>query len=68
MNYNYQQLIGGAWLNASNGRSWDVLNPATEEVVRTVPFGQRIAASLLRRLQKRIQRGPEKRPMSERPC
>jgi acyl-CoA reductase-like NAD-dependent aldehyde dehydrogenase len=39
MNYNYQQLIGGAWQNASNGRTWDVLNPATEEVVRTVPFG-----------------------------
>jgi len=39
MNYNYQQLIGGAWQNASNGVTWDVLNPATEEVVRTVPFG-----------------------------
>ena len=39
MTYNYQQLIGGAWRNASNGGTWDVLNPATEEVVRTVPFG-----------------------------
>jgi succinate-semialdehyde dehydrogenase len=39
MNYNYQQLIGGTWQNASNGATWDVLNPATEEVVRTVPFG-----------------------------
>jgi succinate-semialdehyde dehydrogenase len=39
MNYHYQQLIGGAWQNASNGGTWDVLNPATEEVVRTVPFG-----------------------------
>jgi succinate-semialdehyde dehydrogenase len=39
MNYNYQQLIGGAWKNASNGGVWDVLNPATEEVVRSVPFG-----------------------------
>ncbi len=39
MTYNYQQLIGGAWQNASNGGTWDVLNPATEEVVRTVPFG-----------------------------
>jgi acyl-CoA reductase-like NAD-dependent aldehyde dehydrogenase len=39
MNYQYQQLIGGAWHDASNGGTWDVLNPATEEVVRTVPFG-----------------------------
>jgi acyl-CoA reductase-like NAD-dependent aldehyde dehydrogenase len=36
---NYQQLIGGVWHDASNGGTWDVLNPATEEVVRTVPFG-----------------------------
>jgi succinate-semialdehyde dehydrogenase len=39
MKYQYQQLIGGAWQSASNGGTWDVLNPATEEVVRSVPFG-----------------------------
>ena len=39
MSYRYQQLIGGVWHDASNGGTWDVLNPATEEVVRTVPFG-----------------------------
>lgn len=39
MNNHYQQLIGGSWRDASNGGVWDVLNPATEEVVRTVPFG-----------------------------
>ena len=39
MNYHYQQLIGGVWHDASNGSTWDVLNPATEEVVRSVPFG-----------------------------
>ncbi len=39
MNYIYQQSIGGEWRAASNGGTWDVLNPATEEVVRTVPFG-----------------------------
>jgi len=38
-NYHYQQLIGGVWRDASNGGTWDVLNPATEEVVRNVPFG-----------------------------
>lgn len=36
-----QQLIDGAWVDASNGRTWDVINPATEEVVQTVPFGDR---------------------------
>lgn len=39
MNYKYQQSFGGVWHDASNGRTWDVLNPATEEVIRTVPFG-----------------------------
>ena len=39
MAYQYKQYIGGEWRDASNGRTWDVLNPATEEVVRTVPFG-----------------------------
>jgi len=35
----YKQYIGGEWHDASNGGTWDVVNPATEEVVRTVPFG-----------------------------
>lgn len=39
MSYQYRQRIGGEWCNANNGRTWDVLNPATEEVVQTVPFG-----------------------------
>jgi succinate-semialdehyde dehydrogenase len=39
MSYRYQQLIDGQWVDASNGGTWEVLNPATEEVVRTVPFG-----------------------------
>src|ERR1700733_13850648 len=34
-----QQLINGQWCNASNGKTWDVINPATEEVIATVPFG-----------------------------
>lgn len=41
MIYQYRQLIGGKWRDALNGGVWDVLNPATEEVVRTVPFGDR---------------------------
>jgi succinate-semialdehyde dehydrogenase len=39
MAFVHRQLIGGKWQDASNGGTWDVLNPATEEVVRTVPFG-----------------------------
>jgi acyl-CoA reductase-like NAD-dependent aldehyde dehydrogenase len=39
MSYQYRQWIGGEWCEAKNGGTWDVLNPATEEVVRTVPFG-----------------------------
>ena len=35
----YKQLIGGEWCGASNGRTKGVLNPATEEVVREVPYG-----------------------------
>ena len=37
----YQQLIDGEWSGAANGGSWEVINPGTEEVVRTVPFGGR---------------------------
>ncbi len=34
-----QQLINGQWRDATNGGTWDVLNPATEQVVATVPYG-----------------------------
>ena len=39
MTYTYKQYIAGEWRDASNGATWDVQNPATEEIVRTVPFG-----------------------------
>lgn len=39
MAYIYKQYIDGAWVDASNGETWTVVNPATEETVRTVPFG-----------------------------
>jgi len=39
MIYHYQQRIGGSWCDASNGGTWDVINPASEEIVRSVPFG-----------------------------
>src|SRR5689334_12493566 len=34
---NFQQYVDGQWTGASN--TWDVINPATEEVITTVPFG-----------------------------
>lgn len=37
----YQQYIGGERRAASGAGCWDVINPATEEVIRTVPFGNR---------------------------
>ena len=35
----HTQLINGVWVDAVHGGTWDVLNPATEQVVQTVPFG-----------------------------
>jgi succinate-semialdehyde dehydrogenase len=39
--FNYQQHIDGAWTGAAAGGTWAVINPATEDVVKTVPFGGR---------------------------
>lgn len=39
MEYQFRQYIDGEWVAASNARTWDVINPGTEEVVRAVPFG-----------------------------
>jgi len=38
-NYNFKQLINGEWVNANNGGKWDLINPATEEVIQQIPFG-----------------------------
>jgi acyl-CoA reductase-like NAD-dependent aldehyde dehydrogenase len=35
----YKQRIGGEWRDAADGRVADVVNPATEEVVASVPYG-----------------------------
>jgi acyl-CoA reductase-like NAD-dependent aldehyde dehydrogenase len=39
MDFVYRQYIDGAWVDAKGGGTSDVLDPATEELVRTVPFG-----------------------------
>jgi succinate-semialdehyde dehydrogenase len=35
----YKLYIGGEWRDASDGGTWNVVNPATEDVIQTVPFG-----------------------------
>ncbi|MEZ4585368.1 MAG: NAD-dependent succinate-semialdehyde dehydrogenase [Gemmatimonadales bacterium] len=37
----FRQLIDGQWTDAATGGTWDVIDPATEAIVRTVPFGDR---------------------------
>ena len=39
MNHPFKQLINGKWVDARNGHTWEVKNPATEETITTVPFG-----------------------------
>lgn len=36
---NLQQYVNGEWCDASDGQTWDVINPATEEKIAEVPFG-----------------------------
>lgn len=36
---NYQMYINGRWQDARSGRTWRVINPATEEPLADVPFG-----------------------------
>ena len=38
----YKQYVNGEWSTASNAKTWDVINPATEEVIATVPYGNDI--------------------------
>jgi acyl-CoA reductase-like NAD-dependent aldehyde dehydrogenase len=35
----YQQLINGEWVDASNAHTWDLVNPATEEIIGQIPYG-----------------------------
>src|SRR3970040_1245086 len=35
----FRQYIGGEWVGARGGGVWDLVNPATEEVIEQIPFG-----------------------------
>ena len=38
-NLEFRQFIDGEWTGASNGGSWELINPATEEIIDLIPFG-----------------------------
>lgn len=35
----FQQLINGAWLPASSSAIWELVNPATEDLISEIPYG-----------------------------
>lgn len=37
--FHMRQLIDGQWVAARRGGVWDLVNPATEEVIQQLPFG-----------------------------
>ncbi len=37
--FTFKQYINGEWVDAANGGTWDLINPATEEVIEQLPFG-----------------------------
>jgi succinate-semialdehyde dehydrogenase/glutarate-semialdehyde dehydrogenase len=39
MTMNYRMYIDGRWVDAHNGGTWKVIDPATEETIQEVPFG-----------------------------
>ena len=41
----YRQFIGGQWVDATNGGTWDLIDPSTEATITAVPFGTRDDAS-----------------------
>jgi succinate-semialdehyde dehydrogenase len=41
MTFKFKQYIGGEWTDAVSSGTWDVVNPATEDIVQSVPFGGR---------------------------
>ncbi|MDH3540796.1 MAG: NAD-dependent succinate-semialdehyde dehydrogenase [Acidimicrobiia bacterium] len=42
----HRQLIGGEWVDAAAGGTWDLIDPGTGEVVEQVPFGNEVDARL----------------------
>ncbi len=38
-NFIFKQLINGEWVEAANGGTWALTNPATEDVIQQIAFG-----------------------------
>jgi succinate-semialdehyde dehydrogenase / glutarate-semialdehyde dehydrogenase len=39
VSFQFKQLINGEWVGAADGGLWDLINPASEEVIEQIPFG-----------------------------
>ncbi len=39
MEFTFKPLINGEWVDAADGGVWELVNPATEEVIARIPFG-----------------------------
>jgi acyl-CoA reductase-like NAD-dependent aldehyde dehydrogenase len=37
--WTYKQLINGEWVDAADGGTWELINPATEELLGMMPYG-----------------------------
>jgi len=42
MEFVYKQYINEKWTEAESGRNWEVINPATGDIITSVPFGNSI--------------------------
>lgn len=42
----YRQFIAGEWVPAANGGTWELVNPATEETIDLIPFGDGADATM----------------------
>jgi betaine-aldehyde dehydrogenase len=62
----FKMWIGGKWMDAASGEKIDVVNPATEEVVATIPNGGRKDVDLAVEAAKKAFPEWSRKPQSER--
>jgi acyl-CoA reductase-like NAD-dependent aldehyde dehydrogenase len=46
MNMEYRLYIDGAWVGAAGGGTWELVNPATEQTIDLIPYGDEQDAAL----------------------
>lgn len=54
----HQMLIDGKWVNAESGKTIDVINPATEEKIGTIPAGEAVDVDKAVKAARRAFEGP----------